>query len=127
MSDLSKELLEALKREFRLLRKEHDPDQLDDFLDRMQLGGGTGWGPWGSFIKSGKNGEDPRLNPRHKVIKRLLDTPDKQRAHLYYLLSAVYSIANRAYEGIEDEHERDFHSRILTVLLEGRPGRWTEL
>ncbi|MGE0487890.1 MAG: hypothetical protein AB7S38_01615 [Vulcanimicrobiota bacterium] len=123
MSDLSLQLLEAMKREFQFLRQDHDFQLGDDFLDEVQLGATAR----NTFFSCKKHGAQPRLNPNHRVILALMNSKERSKTHLYYLLSAVYSIVNRAVEEIEDSHEREFHAKILETLLAGRSGRWTDL
>ncbi len=121
-NDLSLQLVGALRREFQLLCEEDDFQLGDGYFDKIQLGSTS----WGTFFSCDKHGQEPTLNPKHRVIRQLLESKDQSRTHLYYLLSAVYSIVNRAVEEIEDTHERDFHAKILETLLEGREGRWTD-
>jgi hypothetical protein len=115
-ADPARRLLEALRTELRLLR---DTDSLpleDSVIEGMTLGPT----PRGTFCtcKEGRL----TLNPAHPVVARLLATPELPPERLYFLLSGIYSVLNRARKDIEDLHERRFHARILAALLGGGQG-----
>ena len=52
-------------------------------------------------------------------MARLLTGGEFHPALLYYLLSALFSVLNRARSEIKDFHERQFHQRVLGSLLGG--------
>ncbi|MBI3930169.1 MAG: hypothetical protein HY319_31825 [Armatimonadetes bacterium] len=56
------------------------------------------------------------LNPEHPAVRRLLSGSSIEAEPLYYLVSGLYSVLNRALPEIEDRHEREFHRQILRTL-----------
>ncbi|MBI3927450.1 MAG: hypothetical protein HY319_18070 [Armatimonadetes bacterium] len=123
MDRLEQKLIEAVRQEFRRLRREVDFALPDQVLDQLRCGSTRR----GTFFSCKKNCQEPTFNPHHHVLRKFLQSPSKSRADLYFLLSAVYSVLNRADPDIEDHHEREFHAKILEELLNGKSaGRWTE-
>ncbi len=57
------------------------------------------------------------LNPKHRLVQHLVETPSPEEEYFYFLMSAVFSVINRARLDIKDEHEREFHARLLAHLL----------
>lgn len=72
--------------------------------------------PKGTFCHCTPDGR-VTLNPSHALLQRLLEQPSAEDEYFYFLVSAVFSIINRARADIRDEHERDFHARLLAHLL----------
>lgn len=72
----------------------------------------------GTFFSCDPGGRKPVLNPDHKAIRRLLNRKGSRDTSIFFLMSAVYSVINRADPEIHDHHEREFHSRLLHSLLE---------
>lgn len=57
------------------------------------------------------------LDEKHPLIARLLKAESPEDEYFYFLVSAVFSVINRARADIKDEHEREFHARLLAHLL----------
>lgn len=75
----------------------------------------------GTFFSCDPGGRQPVLNPEHKAIRRLLNRKGSNNTSIFFLMSAVYSVINRADPDIHDHHEREFHSRLLDSLLQEPP------
>ena len=89
----------------------------DEALAQMRLGATQK----GTFFSCDPGGRQPVLNPDHKAIRRLLNRQGSRNTSIFFLMSAIYSVINRADPDIHDSHEREFHSRLLHSLLEEEP------
>ena len=58
------------------------------------------------------------VNRRHRLVRRLLESPGIDRVLATFLASAVYSAMNHFWQEIEDDHEREFHRELVGALLE---------
>jgi hypothetical protein len=64
------------------------------------------------------------LQIKHPAVAHLLSNPHRRRSDLLFIASSMMSILNREEEDITDEHEREFHARILRFALEEGQGSW---
>lgn len=64
------------------------------------------------------------LQIKHPAVAHLLNNPQRRRTDLLFIASSMMSILNREEEDITDEHEREFHARILRFALEESQGSW---
>ena len=64
------------------------------------------------------------LQVKHPAVAHLLNNPQRRRSDLLFIASSMMSILNREEEDITDEHEREFHARILRFALEESQGSW---
>ncbi|MEW6283660.1 MAG: hypothetical protein AB1758_33925, partial [Candidatus Eremiobacterota bacterium] len=102
-------LAEALRSEMRRVAGEHQ-----NLLD-VVLFGPT---PRGTFCQCTPDGK-VTLNPTHAIVAHLMKEERPNPEYLYFVLSALYSVINRARQDIHDQDEREFHRRLLATLLEG--------
>ena len=58
------------------------------------------------------------VNRRHRLVRRLQDSPDTDRVLMTFLASAVYSAMNHFWGDIEDDHERKIHHELVGALLQ---------
>ncbi len=73
--------------------------------------------PKGTFCACTPDGR-VMLNPAHSLVEHLLSNSTPRPEYLFFLVSAVFSVINRARADIQDHHEREFHARLLAYLLE---------
>jgi hypothetical protein len=73
--------------------------------------------PKGTFCACTPDGR-VTLNPAHPLVEHLLNSSTPRPEYLFFLVSAVFSVINRARADIQDHHEREFHARLLAYLLE---------
>ncbi len=73
--------------------------------------------PKGTFCACTPDGR-VTLNPAHSLVEHLLNNATPRPEYLFFLVSAVFSVINRARADIQDHHEREFHARLLAYLLE---------
>jgi len=64
------------------------------------------------------------IHAGHPAVKRLLNSPQRRRSDLLFFASNMMSLLNREEESITDEHEREFHARLLRYALEECHGSW---
>lgn len=107
------ELLAALRGELRILRESGHPELSERVLEELVLGRT----PNGTLWSCDEGGRRPTLNREHPVVRDLLAGGPIPPERLYFLLSSLYSVLNRACVEIRDEHERGFHRRVLETLL----------
>lgn len=104
-------LIQSLRKELAALRGELG---LQSDIPHFELGSVSRK----SFIEyNGKKGSPLKFDSDHPVVTRLTQTHSDQSA-LTFLLSATFSVINRELDDIEDHHEREFHARLLSRLLE---------
>lgn len=105
-------LLANLRKELRQLRGRGDFQLNDMMLANLYWGG-----PGNYFIQHDPESSSTVINPKHRVVKRVLAQMHKDPAVVPVLASSVYTALNRALEEIGDEHELAF----LEALLESHP------
>lgn len=64
------------------------------------------------------------LQVKHPAVAHLLNNPQRRRSDILFIASSMMSILNREEEDITDEHERQFHARILKFALDDSQGSW---
>lgn len=64
------------------------------------------------------------LQVKHPAVAHLLANPHRRRSDLLFIASSMMSILNREEADITDEHEREFHARILKFALDESQGSW---
>ncbi|MCA9791544.1 MAG: hypothetical protein KC910_07100, partial [Candidatus Eremiobacteraeota bacterium] len=97
------ELLEAIRQEFRLL----SPTFPHHLLERLSL---TPLEPGLLCVVA----DEPLLNSEHILIRELLGNFRPER--LYLIVSALFSVLNRALPEVTDGEERAFHQKLLETL-----------
>ncbi len=105
-------LLSSLRKELRQLRGRGDFQLSDIMLANLYWGS-----PGNYFIQHDPESSSTVINPKHRVVKRVLAQMHKDAAVVPVLASSVYTALNRALEEIGDEHELAF----LEALLESHP------
>ena len=60
----------------------------------------------------------------HPAVTHLLKNTQRRRTDLVFFLSSMMSLLNREEEVVTDEHEREFHARLLSFALEECQGSW---
>lgn len=58
------------------------------------------------------------------AVAHLLSQTQKRRSDLLFFISSMMSLLNREEEDITDEHERQFHTRLLRFALDECQGSW---
>ena len=62
------------------------------------------------------------VNRRHRLVRRLQESPGTDWVLTTFLASAVYSAMNHFWQEIEDDHEREFHRELVGALLKSGSG-----
>lgn len=106
------DLDERLHREFRLLGMGDIDPAAASLLQRVK---GAQLPPDVLFSSQGK---DTLYNRNHPLVRRL-QAQEYHPEHLYFLMSGLFSVMNRAVEEVDDQSERKFHARILSTLMGG--------
>jgi len=101
-------LLANLRKELRNLRGRGDFQLNDMMLANLYWGG-----PGNYFIQHDPESSSTVINPKHRVVKRVLAQMEKDPAVVPVLASSVYTALNRALEEIGDEHEIAFLEALL--------------
>ncbi len=112
--DPEQRLIEVIRTEFKNLISPDDPPLLSAIIQHLR------YGPTkrNVIFSCRPDGSQAYLNEQHPIIQRYLASESYHNEDLYFILSAIYSIINRALREVEDKHERDFHRRILNRLLQ---------
>lgn len=64
------------------------------------------------------------IHAGHPAVKKLMENPQQRRSDLLFFASSMMSLLNREDVSITDDHEREFHSRLLHYALEHGQGSW---
>ena len=64
------------------------------------------------------------IHVKHPAVSHLLNNTQRRHSDLVFFLSSMMSLLNREEEVITDEHEREFHVRLLRFALEECQGSW---
>lgn len=64
------------------------------------------------------------IHAGHPAVAHLLNNPQRRRSDLLFFASCAMSILNREEGDINDDHEREFHARLLRFALEEGQGSW---
>ena len=72
--------------------------------------------PQGPLLEYQAGGLKPVFRRDHPVAVMYDKSPNPHK--VFFLLSALVSVFNRAEATYEDKHEREFHARILDHLLQ---------
>ena len=64
------------------------------------------------------------IHAGNPAVAHLLNNPQRRRSDLLFFVSNMMSLLNREEEEITDEHERQFHARLLRFALEECQGSW---
>jgi hypothetical protein len=64
------------------------------------------------------------IHASNPAVAHLLNNPKRRRSDLLFFASNMMSLLNREEESITDEHEREFHSRLIRFALEECQGSW---
>lgn len=108
-----KRLLFALKKEFRIIRKQGDYKLSDSFLKNMIVGKFEGTFP----VFFDRSIMLLSINSGHPLIIKVMDGIDSEPDLIYYLISLIYSTINKELGGITDDDEIKFQALILKNLL----------
>lgn len=105
----SDEAARRLLRALRGLLDDLEPRQAcRELQERLYVGQGVGLVTW--------EGGEVRVNLDHPWVRRLVLDPEPPMARLALVLSASFSVFNRALAEVADHEERRFHRSLLGVL-----------
>ena len=64
------------------------------------------------------------IHVNHPAVAHLLGHTQRRHTDLVFFLSSMMSLLNREEEVITDDHEREFHARLIRFALEDCQGSW---
>ena len=104
------EVIKRLQDEFLAISGPAPPKNLAEVFSTLSLGNTAK----NALLECQAGGRQVILNPQHPLFQKLARF--SERSHLYYLLSAIVSVVNRADTAYHDADERRFHAQMLNRL-----------
>lgn len=123
MSDLTAKFLQQLQSDLQQLADDDCPigRRLNDLVSRLE------------FVEQGKTAviswdkEQGRfqIEASHPAVKILLNNKNRRRTDMVFFISSLATLLNREEAEITDEHEREFHAKLLRFSMENAQGSWS--
>ena len=122
MSELTGKFLAQLKNDIALLANDDQlaASKLRSLAERVDVDDTSASVPLSIDKEKGRM----LIHTRHPAVDKLLNNPQRRRSDLLFFVSSMMSLLNREEEGITDEHEREFHARLLQFALNDCHGSW---